>query len=196
MNTGKIIIICCIIFLSVSNVFAQSEDSLEERVAELEQQIEEIKELLSKLNLTLELNNSEALTNFDVSVNALDSSPLAVELVALVYHKSGVSNNYANDYQDWISFTFTFTNSTEKAIQAAKGTIVFMDVFGEEWWRIGLTLNESINPGEAISWSGQINYDGYNDSHQTAKYMDAADVTMRYDVAQLMFADGTKVTLD
>ena len=192
----RIVSTCVLLLLIVFNTVAQPQDNLEERVAKLEEEVEDLKRILSSLNLTDETYSSEKSTNNDFADNTLNISPISVDLLSLTYNESNASNDYANDYSDWISFTFMFKNNFEKPIRAAKGTIVFMDVFGEQWWSIGLTLNDPIEPGKQISWIGQIDYNGFIDSHKIARRTDPADVKVRYDVTQVIFEDGTQVTFE
>lgn len=185
-------LILFLLFFIVDNAIAQAENDLEERITALEKEVESIKGILSELNRNVDNNSPKKTGNSEEVGKTTEQLPITAKLSSLSYTESNASNNYANHYSDWISFTFLFTNNLEKTIRAAKGTIAFMDIFGEEWWTIGLTLNDPIKPGETIEWSGQIDYNGFINSHKIAIKTDPADVMLRYDVVQIIFEDGTK----
>jgi len=193
MNRRQFAVFVLIVIVTTS-VFSQSDESLEKRVEYLEEQIEILQSILSDYGLTkLENTNSTNINTHEPNIQ-VEIQPVSVELLSLTYNESNSANNYANDFRDWISFTFLFTNNLEQRIRAAKGSVVFMDLFGEEWWNIGLTLNDPIEPGETISWIGQIDYNGFIDAHKTARRSDPKGIQIRYDVEQILLDDGTKIT--
>ncbi|MCG8453461.1 MAG: hypothetical protein MI717_09805 [Spirochaetales bacterium] len=187
----KKIILIGLYIVYISNIFALSENDIESRLEILEQEIESLKEILFEAGL---LDNKEhSTTNANIIDSVVEPRPITVELLSIDFFESNRDNDYANDFSDWISFVFLFTNNHNQTIRAAKGSVVFMDLFGDEWWKIGLTLNDPIGKNEAITWEGMIDYNGYIDAHKTAKRSDPSGIQVRFDIEQMLLSDGTKL---
>lgn len=187
--------VCSLLLLSTP-ITAQNNPNLEERVSNLEEQIELILEILeNQNNQDSETIPSESPGKTDEPI--LEAQlPIRTKIVELSYNESDESNNWENDYKDWISMKFQFTNNLDKTIRAAKGSIVFMDLFGDEWWSVGLSVNNPIPSNESLIWEGSINYNSFDAGRQEAKYKKPSDVLVRFDVAKILFSDGTQIELN
>jgi hypothetical protein len=173
-----IYILVLIVFSSV--VYSQSNPTLEERVEELER----------KVLYLMSIIESQSISGSSSSVEVI-LPRITVEILELEFNKSDSNNNWANDFQDWLSLSFKFTNNLEKEIRAAKGTIVFKDLFGDPWWEINLAINDLLPSKESFIWTGRINYNNFSTEMQRAKNTDPKDVIVEYRVTNILFTDGT-----
>ena len=183
-------------------VFSQTESSLENRIESLENEVEQLSQEISTLNkilseLGLGPNTSNESNNGADRIPVINNdSPIQIDLLELTYHESNSANDYANDFSDWLSFSFNFTNQLEKETRAVKGSVIFKDLFGDEWWRIGLALNDPIKPGATITWIGQIDYNGFISAHKTAKNSNPKNVIVEYLINKIIFQDGSQIEFE
>lgn len=93
---------------------------------------------------------------------SLQSGCVKVELVA----KHLILQNYDLEiYEDRILFELRFHNISKDKIRALKGDLVFSDLFDEEVFRIGITMNEPVLPGKSCNWSGGFAYNQFLPEH-------------------------------
>lgn len=198
MKVVQKIIFLLFLCLFVSTV---SGESLEERVEALETKVQALLELVEELMQELSLRDTPSETNTasqngqlpDAIANKRNSSNvISMSLVELSFTESNAANDYANDYSDWLTFAFVFKSNLEKPTRAVKGNVVFSDLFGDEWWNISLTLSDPLLPNEPLPWIGTINYNMFTDEHKTAKNTQAKDVIVVFEVAAIIYEDGTK----
>lgn len=91
-----------------------------------------------------------------------NSNKVKVELVA----KHLAPGNYDNGiYEDRIEFQIRFHNISRGNIRAVKGDLVFRDLFDAEIFRIGITMNDPIAPGQFATWSGGFPYNEFDREH-------------------------------
>lgn len=116
-------------------------------------------------------------------------SPVTLELIRFGFTESGPANDYANDYSDWFDIVFAVNNSTDQDIRAARGVVVFEDLFGDELWRVNLRISDPLPAGESITWVGSVDYQMFNDSHKRMKNMRTQDMAVVYDEVQVIYED-------
>ena len=200
----------CFLYFVVASVSAET---LEERVEALEEKVQYLIDLTEgfKKQLSPQENSAESSTPVhvqtkqgpasvsvaqpaeeSVGINRNSENVISATLVMLKYTESNAANDYANDYSDWLSFGFIFTSNLEKTTRAVKGSMIFTDLFGEEWWRIGLTLNDPLEPDTELVWAGTVDYNMYTAAHKKAKNTDTENVTITFDVSQVIYEDGDR----
>lgn len=101
-------------------------------------------------------------------------------------------------YEDSIWWDTTYTAvGLEKSARAVKGTLVFADLFGEPKFRVNVTVDEEISAGGVLQTNGVgIDYNQFKASHKWLRSTDLEDMTIWYEVDSILYADGTRVTLD
>ncbi|MCB9896415.1 MAG: hypothetical protein H6825_00290 [Planctomycetes bacterium] len=100
-------------------------------------------------------------------------------------------------YQDHIWFDCEFCAVQLKSpARAIKGTIEFCDLFGEPRFRIGYTLNERLQPGARVTAAGLgFEYNDFMNEHQWMLTTDLDDMTVRFQVGQILYEDGATETV-
>jgi len=116
-----------------------------------------------------------------------------VTLLELNFHESNASNNWANDYSDWLAMAFKFESHLTKTAKAIKGVIVFSDLFGEPWMRIGMTLSNPIPPNGTFEWRGGINYSIMDPAHKKARTSTKDSIMTTFEISSVIFEDGTRL---
>lgn len=82
-----------------------------------------------------------------------------------------------------------------KPTRAVKGLLEFTDLFGEVKFRIGLTLNERLEPGRPFTQRGiGFEYNQFMAEHQWMRGTDKADMKVLFRVTNILYADGTAET--
>ena len=161
--------------------FCVNAESLEERVESLEETVqllvETVDALMQQLGTPGPVAEGTAVENVQAepkpqviavaegTAERSSETVVSAYLLNLMFNESNAANDYTNDYQDWISIGFMFTSALQKTTRAVKGDIIFADLFGEEWWRVGLTVTDPLIPEEGFIWLGSINYNMYEDAH-------------------------------
>ena len=180
------LLVFVILILTASFLFAENDT----KIVELERRIAVLEEFILPL---IESADSAEVNSMSVPL-IVETDVIDIDLLELAYHESNAANDYANDYSDWISMSFKFTNNTDKDLKAMKGAVVFEDLFGEEWMRIGLTVNDPIPSKETFLWEGLIDYNMFNDQHQKLRSSKVGDVVVSYDLSQILYSDGERVS--
>jgi hypothetical protein len=186
----KIFLFIAVLLFILTNAFTQdlSIDELVDKIADLENRIE----ILEGLVIQKSVNTESPITTTVYN----PEEPITVALIDMSYHASNASNDYANGYSDWLSFSFIFKNNGLKDIMAAKGRVIFMDVFEERWWSIGVTLDDLITSGEEILWEGSIDYNMFDDQQKKAKNTSPDKIKVRFEVSQIIYSDGERVDFE
>lgn len=110
--------------------------------------------------------------------------------------KPSISNKRLTtvSYSDSIWFDLTVdTTNLKKKTRAVKGLLVFEDLFGAEQFKIGYTINEPLTPNIEHSVKGiGFSYNQYIASHQWMLQTDISDMVCKFQVTNVIYADGTK----
>lgn len=93
-----------------------------------------------------------------------------------------------NQYSDRITFSLEFANGTGSVVRALKGSLVFKDLFDAEIFRIGLTVNNRITPGDTVKWDGGFEYNQFLDEHQHFLQFEAKDLKVSLENLQIVGA--------
>lgn len=161
------------------------DNKLEDRIAELERRVSAIEAGLANSASRGKLEGSE-------------SGPVGQQVDLIVLDKRYQPSDPMNGiYQDHIWFDCEFRAAQVKSpVRAIKGTIEFCDLFGEPRFRIGYTLNECLQPGGRVMVPGLgFEYNQFMNEHQWMLATDLDDMTIRFQVAQILYEDGTNETV-
>lgn len=129
-------------------------ESLSLRVSSLERQLEDLRPsvpLHSKPNLNQAPDTQLKSTS---GTNAVRVELVDIHLLLEDYD--------LEIYESRINFELRFHNLLEAPIRAVKGELVFSDLFDAEVFRIGITMNTPIPPGEFATWSGGFPYNQFD----------------------------------
>jgi hypothetical protein len=119
-------------------------------------------------------------------------------IVTVIAAKKGfrASNYRAGIYDDAITFTFIFRNSSDRDIAGVKGSLAFQDMFGDEIHGFNISYDKSIPSGGTAHWSAQIEYNEFIDAHRRLRAAELDRVKQVWEPAVIVFADGTTVRIE
>lgn len=98
------------------------------------------------------------------------------------------------DFQDYITFTFQFTNATDKDIEGVKGQITFNDLFGDQIQRVNLSYDEGIPAGAVKLYRATVDYNPFIDDDTTLRQTDLSKIKTDWDVNTIIYTDGSQET--
>jgi len=203
-RAGLIPIWICAFITLVPNIVAQEYENDERSQALLEQRVErleqEVHELRRRIELMIDSSGERIGDTGDqqdpnltaVSVDGTD--PVNVRITGISFHESNSSNNWANDFRDWIAVVFEVNNHLSRDIRAIRGTVDFYDIFDERWWSLAVTINDPIPAGSTIEWNGRVNYNAFINQHRLARDARAEDTYIELRDAQIIFVDGERMS--
>jgi len=99
-------------------------------------------------------------------------------------------------YQEYLTFTFTFKNKTNREILGVKGIVTFFDIFDDEIKKLRLSYDEGIRGGQTINYFAQTDYNQFISEDIKLKNTDLSKLKVVWEPQQLIFNDGEKITLD
>ncbi|HFJ9612736.1 TPA: hypothetical protein ACG4NT_000159 [Stenotrophomonas maltophilia] len=101
------------------------------------------------------------------------------------------------DYEDHIWFDCDYTLSEEsKPTRAVKGTIEFMDLFGEVKFRLNVTVNSPMSPGRPLANPGiGFTFNQFMPEHQWMLTTDLHDMQIKFVASNMIYSDGTSQVL-
>jgi hypothetical protein len=96
-------------------------------------------------------------------------------------------------YQEYIWFDCVFTAvGISRPTRAAKGNLEFCDLFAAPQFVIGYTLNEEIEPQQAVSVQGiGFQHNEFLADHQWMLTTPLDNMKVRFRVQQVLYADGS-----
>jgi hypothetical protein len=69
----------------------------------------------------------------------------------------------------------------------------FTDLFDKPVFESGMTISDPIKAGAKGNWSGTIEYNQFNESHQALRNSKLEDMKVIWIPKAVIYADGTKV---
>ena len=172
---------------NTANVDIDSEDnnlSYEEILDRLNTMTEERDALQKELDVLKakkkEKSEEETIQESDVTVLVTDKSVTPEDI-----------DNWI--FSDYVNFTFSVTNNTEKDIQGIQGVLTVNDLFGEEIKSFGCDFTgQTIKPNETII-NDSLSYECNSFVSEDNKLFntDYKDLKFVYEVTQIVFTDGT-----
>jgi len=118
--------------------------------------------------------------------------------VALLHPTLSMKRFQASDYragvyEDVVLFDIDWdTTKLARPARAVKGVIVFADIFGESKFRIGLTIDNPLTPSRPYKQRGiGFKYNQFKDDHQWVRNTDLTNMKVRFEVMEVLYADGT-----
>ena len=117
-----------------------------------------------------------------------EQEPLTVVLEKKGFKPEDIHNG---DFEDDITFTLQFTNTTENNIRAFDGVVVFTDLLGNRILGLRAEINERIAKGQTLTWAGALDYNQFTDSHQRLRSEPKENLKVSFLTHKILFADGT-----
>jgi len=154
---------------------------LEERVAALEKEVAQLKEASSESARTpAQTVTTQASRN---------KSPLGLTDWSYQYR--------TGDYgQQYYSINLKLRNSGTKGIKLIDGSVEFSDLLGETLYRIKVSPDLRIGPGEVLDDSGNYSINQFINEQLRMKDMEPNDIRAELIVRKLVFEDNSIVEYD
>lgn len=95
-----------------------------------------------------------------------------------------------NRYEDDIALEVGFINHTDKALAGVKGTLVFADLFGEDFKRIGVAYDKPIEAGAVAIWKAFVDTNQFNKDDTKLAATELDRLKVRWEPDTILFADG------
>jgi len=158
--------------------------NFEERIVELERRL-----------AILEAKDSAPSEPYTKHSNKQDTTS---DLISLVVTNKRFDPTNANlcVYEDHIWFDCSYTLQPEsKPTRAVKGEIIFSDLFGEIKFKIQLTLNEPLTPGQILKQPGiGFTYNQFIGEHQWMLATRLEDMRFSFKATNVIYTDGAAET--
>lgn len=115
-------------------------------------------------------------------------NPLAKKVTFEITNKGFISE----DFQDSNTFTFKFTNTTNKDIEGVKGTIEFNDLFGDRIKGVSLSYDEGIKAGESKLYRASVDYNQFMEDDVLLRQTELSKLKYKWDINTIVYTDGTQ----
>lgn len=99
-------------------------------------------------------------------------------------------------YQEYITYTFTFKNKTNRNIAGVKGTVTFFDMFDEKIQSLSLSYDDGIKAGKTVNYKAQTDYNQFVSEDKKLKNTELSKIKVTWEPEQLIFSDGEKIILE
>lgn len=96
-------------------------------------------------------------------------------------------------YEDFLTYSFIFSNKSSKDIRAFKGRVVINDLFETEIKSISLTVDDLIKAGASIRETYTSDYNQFRDEDVRLRNKDMEDLIVSWIPEKVIFNDGTTI---
>jgi len=101
----------------------------------------------------------------------------------------------AGRYRDQQVITLGFQNKTPREIAGVKGTLIFIDMFGEAVGRISFAYDKGIKPGESIQWIASRELNQFDEGDKAMARLEDGKYKTKFEPDAVVFSDGTKLEM-
>jgi hypothetical protein len=95
------------------------------------------------------------------------------------------------NYSSSITFTFQFTNNTDKDIEGVEGLVTFNDIFGNTIKEVNLSYDKGLKAGEIKLYSPVIDYNQFMDSDTKLKNTELSKLKYEWQINKIVYTDGS-----
>jgi len=99
-------------------------------------------------------------------------------------------------YKEYITYTFTFKNKTDRDISGVKGSVTFYDMFDEKIKSLTLSYDDGIKANKTINYKATTDYNQFKSEDKKLKSTELSKIKVTWEPEQLIFSDGEKVSLE
>lgn len=122
-----------------------------------------------------------------------EPSPLHATLLSKGFHNASISSG---DFEDAITFTVSFENTSDKDIRAFDGVLTFYDLLDNEILSAKVQINETVKAGSALKWDGVLDYNQFMDTHKRLRGEGKKNLRVVFLPRKVLMADGTNKEFD
>jgi len=158
---------------------------------DLKQRVDELEKRVARLE-----GNASPRQQLDSENRPAAGDPSSLIRVRLTNKRYQPQNLDLDQYQDHIWFDCSYLpEKIAKPTRAIKGLLEFADLFGEVKFRIGMTLNDRLEPGRPFSQQGTgFEYNQFLADHQWMLATREVDMRVLFRVTNILYEDGTVET--
>jgi hypothetical protein len=98
-------------------------------------------------------------------------------------------NFEARRYSDEVHFEVGFGNQTGKPVAGVKGTLVFSDLFGDEFKRVNISYDDGIGIDAVALWKGYVDLNQFNAGDKKLAATDLDKMHVVWEPKAVVFAD-------
>jgi len=95
----------------------------------------------------------------------------------------------ARRYSDEVHFEVGFINRTGKPVAGVKGTLVFADLFGDEFKRLNISYDEGIGIDSVAIWKGYVDLNQFNAGDKKLASTDLDKMKISWEPEAIVFSD-------
>ena len=95
----------------------------------------------------------------------------------------------ARRYSDEVHFEVGFVNRTGKPVAGVKGTLVFSDLFGDEFKRLNISYDDGIGIDSVAIWKGYVDLNQFNAGDKKLASTDLDKMQIVWEPEAVVFAD-------
>jgi hypothetical protein len=114
------------------------------------------------------------------------------ESITFALTKKGYSEY---NYQDYITYTFTFENKSNKDILGIKGSVTFYDIFDEKIKSLRLSYDDGIKSKKTVNYRATTDYNQFMSEDKKLKDTELNKLKVVWEPEQLIFSDGEKISV-
>jgi hypothetical protein len=97
-------------------------------------------------------------------------------------------------YQDQITMSLKFTNTTDKEIRGVEGVLTFYDIFDNKISATKVSYDKGISANSSKVWESGTDYNQFMDEDVKLKNTELKDLKYKWEVSTIIYADGAKET--
>jgi len=139
-----------------------------------------------------ELKNS--LQQGDTTKTNTEQAKTETKKVTLEITKKGFNeaDYMSGSYQDQITMSLKFTNTTDKEIRGVEGVLTFYDIFDNKISATKVSYDKGIPASDSKVWESGTDYNQFMDEDIKLKNTELKDLKYKWEVSTIIYADGTK----
>lgn len=99
-------------------------------------------------------------------------------------------------YQEYITYTFTFKNKTDRDIAGVKGSVTLYDMFDEKIKSLGLSYDDGVKAGETVNYDATTDYNQFKSEDKKLKDTKLEKMKVKWEAEKLIFKDGEEISLN
>jgi hypothetical protein len=93
-------------------------------------------------------------------------------------------------------FNVRFKNISDKPIASVSGTLVFVNLFDEGVFSLGIDVTETIEPGQSYIAKPNYKYSEFKAKYRTTRNLAESKYRNRFEPTMIMFTDGTSIKVE
>ena len=99
---------------------------------------------------------------------------------------------HKGEYQEFMTFEFTFMSYLQKPVRAFTGTLTFLDLFDRAIYTTSVTVEEPVEYAKTVDWFGSVEFNQFLEEHQRLRSISRENLRVRFDLEAVVYSDGTR----